>query len=113
MKTTFKLSLLGLFLITCSEKDINKDIIPQEKLIPILCDFHIFDAAAKQGVIGNNRNNLVRHKHYKSILSKYNIKRAKFDSTIKFYSLRPEEYKILYKNVESELNKKLEKNQYE
>ncbi len=113
MKILFKLSLFSLFIIACSEKNINKDIIPQEKLIPILCDFHIFDAAAKQGVIGNNRNNLVRHKHYKSILKKYNIRRAKFDSTIKFYSLRPKEYKILYKKVESEVIKKLKKNQSE
>ena len=113
MKTIFKVSLFSLFIIACSEKNINKYIIPQEKLIPILCDFHIFDAASKQGIIPNNRNNLVRHKHYKSILKKYKIEKTKFDSTLKYYSFRPKEYKIIYEKVESELIKKLEKNQLE
>ncbi|MAW65429.1 MAG: hypothetical protein CMD18_04450 [Flavobacteriales bacterium] len=113
MTTIFKIGLFSIFLISCSSKEINLYIIPQETLIPMLCDFHIFDAAARQGVIANNRNNLVRHKHYKSILKKYNIKRAKFDSTLIYYSFRPKEHKILYEKVESELNKKLEKNQSE
>ena len=113
MKTIFKICLFSLFLISCSSNEINLYIIPQEKLIPMLCDFHIFDAAARQGVIANNRNNLVRHKHYKSILTKYKIKRARFDSTLNYYSFRPEEYKIIYEKVEFELIKKLEKNQSE
>ncbi len=113
MTTILKIGLFSLILLACSSKEINHFIIPQEKLIPMLCDFHIFDAAARQGVIANNRNNLVRHKHYKSILTKYNIKRARFDSTLNYYSFRPKEHKIIYEKVESELIKKLEKNQSE
>ena len=79
----------------------------------MLCDFHIFDAASKQGVISNNRNNLFRHQHYNSILVKYKIERSKFDSTISYYSQRPEEHKILYQKVEASLVEKLEENQAE
>lgn len=113
MRKFLKSSLFCLFIIACSEKDVNNYIIPKEELIPILCDFHIFDAASKQGVISNNRNNLVRHKHYKSILIKHKIERTKFDSTLKYYSFRPKEHKKLYEKVESELIKRLEKDQSE
>ena len=113
MRPILILSIYCLFIFSCSQKEKNKFIIPQEKLIPMLCDFHIFDAAAKQGVINNNRNNFVRHQQYKSILIKYDVKRAKFDSTIRYYSKRPIDHKSLYKKVESELIKKLEKNQSE
>lgn len=99
--------------LSCSKKETNTYIIPQDKLIPMLCDFHIFDAASKQGVISNNRNNLVRHQHYKSILLKYKIERSKFDSTITYYSQRPEEHKILYQKVEAKLIEKLEENHAE
>ena len=102
--------ILALFL-SCTRKEINKYIVPQKELIPMLCDFHILDAASKQGVISNNRNNLVRHSHYNSILLKYNIERSRFDSTIQYYTQRPIEYKALYEFVASKIINKLEQNQ--
>ncbi len=113
MRKILKTGLILSTLISCSEKEINKYIIPQEALIPMLCDFHIFDAASKQGVISNNRNNFVRHQQYNSILLKYKVERAKFDSTINYYSHRPEEHKTLYQKVEARLIEKLEKNHAE
>ncbi|MFL2581962.1 MAG: DUF4296 domain-containing protein [Flavobacteriales bacterium] len=101
--------ILALFL-SCTRKEINKYIVPQKELIPMLCDFHVFDAASKQGVISNNRNNFVRHQHYNSILLKYKVERARFDSTINYYSQRPEEHKALYQKVEAKLIEKLEEN---
>tara|TARA_Y100001968_G_C18900978_1_gene500669 strand:- start:31 stop:372 length:342 start_codon:yes stop_codon:yes gene_type:complete len=113
MKTISTTILICVLIFSCSSKEINNYIIPQEELIPILCDFHIFDAASKQGVISNNRNNLVRHQHYNSILLKYKVERSRFDSTINYYSQRPEEHRILYQKVESKLIEKLEENHTE
>ncbi|MBI33847.1 MAG: hypothetical protein CMP67_00605 [Flavobacteriales bacterium] len=113
MKKNTIFGLITLLCFCCSTTETNEYIIPEEQLILMLCDFHIIDAAAKQGVISNNRNNLVRHKHYKSILKKHQIERVKFDSTIIYYSLRPEKNIKLYQKVEAELIKRLEKNQEE
>ena len=113
MKKKIQTFLILALIISCSKKETNKYIIPQEELIPILCDFHIFDAASKQGIISNNRNNLFRHQHYNSILLKYKVERARFDSTINYYSQRPEEHKALYQKVEAKLIEKLEKNHAE
>lgn len=113
MKKTISITFLYLLIISCSKNEKNTYIIPQKDLIPILCDFHIFDAAARQGLIKNNRNNLIRHKQYKSILSKYKMERTRFDSTINYYSQRPEEHKLLYQKVETQLIKKMEGNHTE
>tara|TARA_B100000401_G_scaffold239603_1_gene162475 strand:+ start:2632 stop:2973 length:342 start_codon:yes stop_codon:yes gene_type:complete len=113
MKKKIIPNLICILILSCSQKETNTYIIPQEELIPMLCDFHIFDAASKQGVISNNRNNLVRHQHYNSILLKYKVERSKFDSTISYYSQRPEEHKILYQKVEAQLIEKLGENHAE
>lgn len=111
MKNIFRISILIVFFVSCTNKEANIFIVPEDILIPMLCDFHILDAASKQGVISNNRNNLVRHSHYNSILLKYNIERSRFDSTIQYYTQRPIEYKALYEFVASKIINKLEQNQ--
>lgn len=96
-----------LFIFSCSTKEEdNKYIIPEKDLIPILVDFHILDAASKQGVIQNNRNTYARHKHFKGILLNYNIKRERFDSTIKYFAKNPVTFKALYEKVEAVLARK-------
>ena len=112
MKHTYYTLLLALLIASCSDKEVNNYIIPQEQLIPALVDFHIVDAASKQGVISNNRNNYIRHSHYNGILESFRIERARFDSTMRYYAERPEEHKLLYEKVEAQLIKKLEKNQF-
>jgi len=72
-------------------------------MIEVLKDFHITDAASKQGVISNNRNNYIRNQHYLSILSKHDIEKERFDSTIIYYSEKPEEFKKLYDLLENEM----------
>tara|TARA_B100000768_G_C11205232_1_gene343532 strand:- start:328 stop:669 length:342 start_codon:yes stop_codon:yes gene_type:complete len=111
MKNIFRISILIVFFVSCTNKEANIFIVPEDILIPMLCDFHILDAASKQGVISNNRNNLVRHSQYNSILLKYNIERSRFDSTIQYYTQRPIEYKALYEIVASKIINKLEQNQ--
>jgi len=112
MKHTIYIVLFTLFISACSNKEVNNFIIPQENLIPVLVDFHIVDAASKQGVISNNRNNYIRHSHYNGILESFKIERTRFDSTMRYYAERPEEHKLLYEKVEAQLIKKLEKNQF-
>ena len=111
MKLTLKTLILSILLYSCSSDDVNNYIIPQEDLVPALIDFHIINAASKQGVISNNRNNLIRHQQYAGILEKHQFERARFDSTMLYYAQRPEEYKLIYEEVEAQIIRMLEQNQ--
>ncbi len=104
LKQSFLFAII-ISILSCTEnKNVpNTYIIPEEKMIEILKDFHITDAASKQGVISNNRNNYIRNQQYLSILSKHEIEKARFDSTIIYYSERPEDFKKLYDRLENEM----------
>lgn len=109
MKKAFLYITLILSIISCSEpEEKNNYIIDNDKLIDILYHFHIIDASAKQGIIDNNRNNLIRHKQYAGILEKYDVTRAEFDSTITFYVKKPDQMKLIYEKVETRIINKFD-----
>ncbi len=109
MKPSVFYILLILFSIACSPKEeTNNYVIEKEKLINILYYMHVIDASSKQGVIDNNRNNLVKHRQYKGILIKYDVDRARFDSTMSYYTKRPDQMKVIYEKVEAKIIRKFD-----
>lgn len=106
-----KLSLVSLIAIclACTEKQVtNTYIVEKNKFAQIVADFHFVDAASKQMIISNNRNIYIKHQQFKGILEKHNISQAKFDSTVTYYSQRPEEYKAIYEKAELLLVQQME-----
>lgn len=96
-------------LFSCTDTEVkNEYILEKDKLIDILYHFHVIDASAKQGVISNNRNNLVRHQQYTGILNQFDVDRARFDSTISYYVKQPALMKVIYEKVETRLIEKFE-----
>ena len=94
---TFLITLI----ISCNQENIPPtNLISEEQFIEVLYDFHLVDAASKQSVIANNRNNKVKHAQYKGILEHHKISKAQFDSTMNYYISIPEELKIIYEKVE-------------
>ena len=92
-----------LLLFSCSRDEVNNYILTDEELISVFSDFHLIDAAAKQGVLKNNRNNLIKHKQFKAILKKYQIENERFDSTLSYLSQHPNKFVKLYEKVERKL----------
>lgn len=100
-KYKFLLFPLVVVFITCTEKEVKNDyIISKDKFIQVIADFHFVDAASKQMVIQSNRNVYIKHQQFKGILEKHNIPRDQFDSTVTYYSQKPEEFKAIYEKVE-------------
>lgn len=107
MKHIKFLFLISIFFISCSEEtEVNNYVLNQEQLVEVLYDFHLIDAASKQGVISNNRNNQIKHAQYKGILEKHNIGKAKFDSSMTYWINQPEMLKVIYEELENKLNDK-------
>ena len=48
MLKTYYFLFLSTFLLSCEENKPNDFILSEEQLVPILADFHLIDAAAKQ-----------------------------------------------------------------
>lgn len=80
-------------------------IIRQDTLVQILKDIHLVDAAAKQNFLPNNADNYNKYKEYKAVLELHKVSKARFDSTISYYSLQNNKYNKLYETVILELKK--------
>ena len=93
-------------LFSCQSSDqfiIPPTVLKEDSLILVLKDIHIIDAAAKQNFIPNNADNYNKYREYKFVLEKYNVSRARFDSTISFYSSHPKEFEEIYTKIIEEL----------
>ena len=97
------ITFLTALIISCTQENIPpKSLLSKKQLIEVLYDFHLVDAASKQSIIANNRNNKIKHAQYKGILEHHKISKDQFDSTINYYIARPEEVKMIYEKVEQQ-----------
>ncbi|MCK9421766.1 MAG: DUF4296 domain-containing protein [Bacteroidales bacterium] len=109
----FLIVILGcLLLFSCGEPRVIKEIdpifpsdslIPREKMIRLLVDIHIVEAAlvAKRndGVASND----LAIQYYQAVFKKYGISRNRYDKNLKFYRQDPEEFGKMYEEVVREL----------
>ena len=97
------LILILLLLFSCRDNS-RRTIIPEKKFIAFLVDLHLVEALGNQT---KHDPDLVYHidsaSLYGSVFRKHNITLAMFDSTMFFYSLRPEKFQKIYNNVTAEL----------
>lgn len=104
MKIIYVISLI-LVVFGCSSNDLERpsDIINDDKLIEILADFHIMDAASKQNRIKNNHKNYVKYKQYLKILKMHKVSKEQFEKSIDFQKQNPKDFEQLYIKVTDRL----------
>ena len=86
------------------EKQNSIEVIPQDTMSMVLADIHIADATLN--IIMNSEKFKEIDDYYFSVLKKYSITRSRFDSSIVFYSKKPEVYSDIYENVMSIISRK-------
>jgi hypothetical protein len=98
----FKLTILLFILIwvtqSCNyESENNKDVIPKDTMVMLISDIHIADATLN--VIMNTEKFKEVDDYYTSVLSKYNVSRSRFDTSLAYYSSKPETFEQIYEDV--------------
>jgi hypothetical protein len=94
-----------LLLISCQGPD-RKYIIPEKKLVYLLADLHLADAIGADKRFLNNTYLLDSASLYGSVLKKYGVTRAQFDSTMSYYSKRPVELEKIYNSVITQMDRR-------
>lgn len=95
------------FIIILTSCTINKNteiIIPQDTMAMVLADVHMADATLS--IIINHNKFKEIDDYYYTVIQKYNINRARLDSSISYYSSRGKEYADIYEEVMLILSKK-------
>jgi hypothetical protein len=98
-----------LFLVyACGSKDektkIPDNIIPPEKMVAIIVDFHLVEASIAQGQQRHEDVNQITNYRYNSVLKKHNISRNKLSESFNFYTDHMKDLEKIYKEVVVELS---------
>ena len=108
MRKIFFLILTISALFSCGEEVIEKPInlIPKEKMIDILYDLAIINAAKSSGPkVMDNMN----FEPMEYIYNKYQIDSIQFVTSDLYYASLPLEYEDIYKNLENRITKEKER----
>jgi hypothetical protein len=96
------LLLLILIHIACQEDVVQKPhkLLSRDKMISVLVDIHLSDAAFQTGRYSNGQiNKYTESDYYYSVLRKYNIADSVFETSLIYYSAKPKEYEKIYTRV--------------
>jgi len=100
------LFLLLVVVIMASCKGDTKDLIPRRKLVRLLAEIHIADGIAVENIAQRTGPRIDSTSLYSALFRKHGVTRAEFDSTMTYYSTRPEELQKFYTQVTAILKKK-------
>jgi len=95
--------LLVMHAIACNNLK-RKYILPEDKFVDVLVDIHLADAIALENEPSYSGFRLDSAGLYGSVFAKHAVTRAQFDSSVNYYSARPEEFQVIYNKVTGKLN---------
>ncbi|MBN1252902.1 MAG: DUF4296 domain-containing protein [Bacteroidales bacterium] len=87
-----------LILSSCSNKETDENI-SKEKFILVLADLHKSNAILSDFGLYDSKLKDRNASYYNYVFKKYNITRAQFDNTVKYYSENLDDYVIIYDQV--------------
>lgn len=100
-------SITLLMILSCGQKEVKipSHIIPEDKMVEVIKDIQLLEAAHKDmGLFGLEKQNVI-DTSYVIIFNKHEIKASEFDSSHNFYTQYPKLYEQLMDKVEHELSK--------
>ena len=108
-KNVTTLCLCGLLLISCSKKEekIPENILPKEKMIPIMVDVHLAEAKIQSNNLSmTDSTKKIAAGYYKNVFEKNKITEQQFRESFLYYSRHLDLLNKIYEEVISELSKK-------
>lgn len=87
-------------LFACSNKP--DGVLSQSKMTNILTDIHVLEGSLAAKGINYNQFDL-KSKYYNSVLEKYSVTEAQFDSSVVWYTKNPKKYDDIYEKVYANL----------
>lgn len=102
---------LALLLLFSCGSSARKYLIPKKKFVNFLVDMHIAEAIATDAARRDTEFGfrLDSASLYGSVFKKYGVSPVQFDSTMLYYSRRPEEFQDIYYAVTAQLKNREEK----
>ncbi|MES2519975.1 MAG: DUF4296 domain-containing protein [Bacteroidota bacterium] len=102
-----RIILLIFWLTACTSDNKPKDLIAEDKMIPILTDIHVLESQVNDLHLGNSDSSLLVYQKMKvTALKKYGVDSVNFNRSLRYYIMNPGILKNIYVEVKKELEKK-------
>jgi hypothetical protein len=95
-------------LVSCHHS-FKRNIISENKFVDLLVDIHLADAIASEKGYIDQTYQIDSASLYGSVFRKHRVTKAEFDSTMVYYSSRPDDFQKVYNRVTAELKERQEK----
>jgi hypothetical protein len=106
-KTLLYCITLFLFIsCTTSSQKVPRSILKSEKMVAVLIDIHLADAAVNLSNYGQSNLPNEKEKLYAEIYKKHNLDRKTFEESFTYYADRPMEFAKIFDEVIIGLSKK-------
>jgi len=108
---TLFLILFSLLITSCKlvkeeELIIPEDLIPQEKMVDILVDFHMAESSLLHFQHKFEDIEYQSAYYYDALLKKHNITNQRFITSMEYYKYSLDEFKKIYEDVITKLNQR-------
>jgi hypothetical protein len=92
------------FFSSSSKETKNEYIIERHLFVDVLKDYALAEGAINVNVLNINDNRFDSIYHF-DVMKKYGLSKAHYDSTVMYYSSKPNEFKKILEEVLEKLNK--------
>jgi hypothetical protein len=98
------LSLLVLF-AACSTGDAPPaELLDRERFKMLLLEAQLIEARVNHELVVEHSSAVPTQRYYDELFEKEGVTREQFESTFRYYSARPEEMKLIYEEIVTELS---------
>ena len=99
MQKVFKLLLIIILCVAACERKPPNNLIPEEKLVPMLIDFHLSYSIQQSPDFADVISKADSIDPYSNIFQKHGFSKVEFDTTLSWYTRNPEYLVELYNDV--------------
>ncbi len=114
MKKYLFITLLVIFFVSCRQQKeaVPADIIPIEKMVPVMIDIHLVEAAISNKNLPRDSSIVVYSLYEKDIFKKHNISDSIYRKSFNYYTARPAMMDKLYEMVVDSLSLREEQKRF-
>lgn len=107
MRTLLSFILATFFLLfSCQEKAEKKpdNLLNEDQMVAVMVDMHLVETAQNLKVIEPDSTNREYNQLFESIFVSHGVTKAKYDSSLYYYSTRTDEMNVIYDKVLEKLS---------
>lgn len=106
MRTILTIGMAVILLASCEQKMPKRpsNVLDEDQMVSVMVDMHLVETAQNLKVIEPDSTNSEYNRLFESIFVSHGITKARFDSSLYYYSTQTDQMNVIYDKVLEELS---------